>query len=167
MIKCLLLVLSNWLFLEINYLFIGFKLHIWYLKFIYSEKATKFCEISTVDLSYVLSNGQICSGDFAKFCGLLRIYQLYNFWNLSANLWVEFKLQVRCTNPLIGQIHELRMPREEIAFTARTKLQSQSHFFRYGHSIFCLPHRPNFSYIFDLYFHWVSVVRGSFRSMAL
>ena len=25
------------------------------LKFIYSEKATKFCEISTVDLSYVLT----------------------------------------------------------------------------------------------------------------
>ena len=24
------------------------------LKFIYSEKATKFCEISTVDLSYVV-----------------------------------------------------------------------------------------------------------------
>ena len=29
------------------------------LKFIYSEKATKFCEISTVDLSYVVFNGQI------------------------------------------------------------------------------------------------------------
>ena len=25
-----------------------------YLKFMYSEKATKFCEISTVDLSYVV-----------------------------------------------------------------------------------------------------------------
>ena len=51
----------------------------WYtalLKFIYSEKATKFCEISTVDLSYVNSNGQIYGGDFAKFCGLLRIYVL-------------------------------------------------------------------------------------------
>ena len=38
-----------------------------YIKFIYSEEATKFCEISTVDLSYV---------DFAKFCGFLRIYEL-------------------------------------------------------------------------------------------
>ena len=27
----------------------------WPLKFIYSEKATKFCKISTVDLSYVVS----------------------------------------------------------------------------------------------------------------
>ena len=31
----------------------------------------------------------------------------------------------------------------------------------YGLSIFCLPHRPNFSDIFDLCLHWVSVVRGS------
>ena len=47
-----------------------------YLKFIYSDKATNFWEISTVDLSYVLSNSQIY-GDFAKFCGVLRIYELY------------------------------------------------------------------------------------------
>ena len=33
--------------------------------------------------------------------------------------------------------------------------------FRYGRSIFCVPHRPNFSDIFDLCLHWVSVVRGS------
>ena len=26
----------------------------WKIKFIYSDKATKFCEISTVDLSYVV-----------------------------------------------------------------------------------------------------------------
>ena len=48
--------------------------------------------------------------------------------------------------------------REEIAFTARPKIQSQSQIFRYGRSIFCLPHRPNFSDIFDLCLHWVSVV---------
>ena len=41
------------------------------LKFIYSEKATKFGEIST---NY-LSNGQIIGGYLAKFCGLLRIYE--------------------------------------------------------------------------------------------
>ena len=35
------------------------------LKFIYSEKAAKFCEISTNNL------------DFAKFFGLLRMYELY------------------------------------------------------------------------------------------
>jgi hypothetical protein len=55
--------------------------------------------------------------------------------------------------------HGLRTPREEIAFTARPKIQSQSQIFKYGRSIFCLPHRPNFSDIFDLCLHWVSVVR--------
>ena len=55
--------------------------------------------------------------------------------------------------------HGLWTPREEIAFTARPKIQSQSQIFRYGRSIFCLPHQPNFSDIFDFCFHWVSVVR--------
>ena len=55
--------------------------------------------------------------------------------------------------------HGLRIPREEIAFTARPKIQSQSQIFRYGRSIFGLPHQPNFSDIFDLCLHWVSVVR--------
>ena len=57
--------------------------------------------------------------------------------------------------------HGLRTPRQEIAFTARPKIQSQSQIFRYGGSTFCLPHRPNFSDIFDLCLHWVSVVRVS------
>ena len=59
------------------------------VKFIYAEKATKFCEISTADhkilrnlhrrfdLHYI---GQIYGGDFAKFCGLLRIYELYKIF---------------------------------------------------------------------------------------
>ena len=42
------------------------------VKFIYSEKVSKFCKV------YVLcSDGQIYSGDFAKFSGLLRIYEHY------------------------------------------------------------------------------------------
>ena len=57
--------------------------------------------------------------------------------------------------------HGLRTSREEIAFTARPKIQSQSQIFRYGQSIFCLPHRPNFSDIFDLCLHWMSVVVDS------
>ena len=56
--------------------------------------------------------------------------------------------------------HGLRTSCEEIAFTARPKIQSQSQIFRHGQSIFCLPHRPKFSDIFDLCLHWVSVVRG-------
>ena len=45
---------------------------VYIIKFVYSEKATKFCEISTLLLSTVQKLG----GDFAKFCGLLRIYEL-------------------------------------------------------------------------------------------
>ena len=43
-----------------------------YVKFIYSEKATK-----NLHRRFVLySNGQIYGGDFGKFYGLLRIYEL-------------------------------------------------------------------------------------------
>ena len=55
--------------------------------------------------------------------------------------------------------HGLRTPREQIAFTARPKIHSHSQIFRYGGSIFCLPHRPEFSGFFDFSLHWVSVVR--------
>ena len=60
---------------------------------------------------------------------------------------------------MIAAGHGLRTPWEKIALTARPKIQSQSQIFRYSSSIFCLPHRPNFSVIFDLCLHWVSVVR--------
>ena len=46
------------------------------VKFIYLEKAANFCEISTVDLFYVVAVKSTVAGDFAKFCGLLRIYEL-------------------------------------------------------------------------------------------
>ena len=39
------------------------------IKFICSEKATKFYKISTI--------GQIYGGNFAKICSLLRIYELW------------------------------------------------------------------------------------------
>ena len=58
-------------------------------------------------------------------------------------------------------MHGLRTPREEKAFTARPKIHSHSQIFRYGQSIFCLPLRPNFSDIFDLCLHWMSVVRDN------
>ena len=47
-----------------------------HLKVIYSEKATKFCKIATVDLTVTTYLGQIEGGGFAKFCDLLRIYEL-------------------------------------------------------------------------------------------
>jgi hypothetical protein len=54
--------------------------------------------------------------------------------------------------------HGLKTLREEIVFTERPKIHSYSQSFRYGQSIFCLTNRPNFSDIFDLCLHWVSVV---------
>ena len=59
-----------------------------------------------------------------------------------------------------GFPHELRTPWEEIAFHEWPKIHSHSPIFRYGQSIFCLPHRPKFSDFFDLCLHWMSVVRG-------
>jgi hypothetical protein len=61
--------------------------------------------------------------------------------------------------------HGLRTPREEIAFTLQPKIQSQSQIFRYGGSKVCLPNRPNFSDIFDLCLHWVTVVRVPFHNI--
>ena len=68
-------------------------------------------------------------------------------------------LYLKCLVLIVQPSHGLWTPREKIAFTARPKIQSQSQIFRYGRSIFCLPHRPNFSDIFDLCLHWVFVVR--------
>ena len=56
--------------------------------------------------------------------------------------------------------HGLRTLGKEIAFTTRPKIKSQSQIYKYGRSIFCLPHRRKISGFFDLCLHWVSVVRG-------
>jgi hypothetical protein len=66
---------------------------------------------------------------------------------------------VRAATLCVVLCHGLRTPGEEIAFTAQPKIKSQSQIYRYGLSIFCLPQRPNFSDIFYLCLHWVSVVR--------
>ena len=53
----------------------------YYVKFIYSEKATKFCEISTVDLSYVVmvkSTVEI-SQNFEAFSEYMNF--MYEVWN--------------------------------------------------------------------------------------
>ena len=67
-------------------------------------------------------------------------------------------LMVFCIDEIVPG-HGLGTPSEEIAFTARPKFYSQSQIFRYGWSIFCLPHWPKFSNFFVLCLHWVSVVR--------
>ena len=45
------------------------------------------------------------------------------------------------------------------------KIHSHSQIFKYGQTIFCLPHRPIFSDIFDLCLHWVSVVRDTSNAL--
>ena len=60
---------------------------------------------------------------------------------------------------IVNWLHGLQTPGEEIAFTARPKINSQFPNFRYDRSILCLPHRPKFSDFFDLCLHWMSVVR--------
>ena len=62
-----------------------------FLKFIYSEKTTKFCEISTNYLSYLCTASQIIGGDFVKFCFLLRIYELYRYYHNF--LWLKFMIR--------------------------------------------------------------------------
>ena len=64
------------------------------VKLVYSEKATNFCKISTIDLSYVsiYSNGQIYNGDFTKVCGLLKIYELYQTVDSEKRIeWAKLK----------------------------------------------------------------------------
>ena len=54
------------------------------LKFIYSEKATKFCEVSTLLLSYAVPVKS--KVDISQYCGLLRIHELYILviiWHIS------------------------------------------------------------------------------------
>ena len=84
-----------------------------------------------------------------------------NGYENAAKRWnaCNFRKKTRLKGSPIKFIHGQRTPREEIAFTARPKIHSHSQIFRYGRSIFCLPHWPNFSDIFDLCLHWLSVVR--------
>ena len=79
----------------------------------------------------------------------------------QTSAWILHDDCLITTWQLLGLGHGLRTPREEIAFTARPKIHSHSQIFGYGQSIFCLPHRPNLSDIFELCLRWVSVVRAA------
>ena len=86
-------------------------------------------------------------------------FTINTFYLTDSYIIFTLKMESVYRNIIFDCKHGLRTPREEKAFTARPKLHSHSQIFRYGGSIFCLPHRPNFSDIFDLCLHWVSVVR--------
>ena len=68
--------------------FHGQRKHCLCIKFIYSDKATKFCEISTIDLtitSYFKSTGEISQK-------ILRIYELYLGQHKIENDLPQFKM---------------------------------------------------------------------------
>ena len=100
-------------------------------------------------MSNILVGTSLCVGhNLLPFIGIGLTYVIHT------GSW----LYCRILN--ITMRHELRTPGEEIAFTARQKINSQSQIFRYGRNIFNLPHRPKFSDFFDLCLHLVSVVRA-------
>ena len=95
--------------------------------------------------------------------GELKNVSIYPNYNNLSRSWLSqhFLCYLSSWNLILFQYisHGLRMPWEKIAFTARPKIQSQSKIFRYDRRIFCLPHRPKISDFFDLWLHWMSVVR--------
>ena len=93
----------------------------------------------------------ICEGRLGFQSGCWRAAQ-------SAEAWCYSKKNY---GHIDASHHGLRTPSEEIPLTARLKIKSQSQIYRYGQSIFCLPHQPKVSGFFDLRLHWVSIVRSS------
>ena len=82
-----------------------------------------------------------------------------SWWSERLDKWTLVRSSDQFASILHNCIQGLGTPGEEIAFATRPKIHSHSQIFRYDRSIFCLPHRPKFSDFFDLYLHWVSVVR--------
>ena len=95
------------------------------------------------------------------------IFAIFLVWskNLFPMFWItRKKSKIKCTKYALDNnfclAHGQRTPSEDIAFTARPKINSHSKIFRYGgRSICCLPHLPEFLDFFDLCLHWVSIVR--------
>ena len=72
-----------------------------------------------------------------------------DFYGTGIEIWAGFG-PVVITEKEIWNDHEdgLQTPREEIVFTTRPKIKSQSQSLRYSQNIFCLPDQPNFSDFF-------------------
>ena len=67
------------------------------LKFVYSEKATKFCDISTVDLSYVVTIKSMVEilQNFVAFS------EYMNFNNISVPASTSVKLEMQCKQVMV------------------------------------------------------------------
>ena len=76
------------------------------LKFIYSEKATKILRNLPLTFDYS-TYGQKLGEDFAKFCGLIRIYELYCIIYI---LWqIGLRIQIlKLFNSLVQLVHTVR-----------------------------------------------------------
>ena len=95
------------------------------------------------------------------YCGPLQTLNPLKFWDklFEILIWI-MKKSAPCDMQWYDIKHVLWTPREEIAFTAQPKIPSQSQIFRYNRNMVCCPHWPNFSDIFDLCLHWMSIVRN-------
>ena len=95
-------------------------------------KLTYFC---CIDLSVFISS----------HCEVLIKAELW-LWSHARNSISNQHANIGAQNPrtwldCVHRVkHGLRTPREDIAFTARPKILSQSQIFRYGRSIICLTH---------------------------
>ena len=70
------------------------------VKFIYSEKATKFCEISTVDLTVTTQDKFVAFSEYMNFTGNVNKCQ----WEVD--LWSD-KI---CRWPIMGKVWECNLP---------------------------------------------------------
>ena len=82
----------------------------------------------------------------------LAVY-LFKVFKEETQNWIYFCLQSNILN------YGLRTPSEEIALSPWPKIKPQSIIFRYGRSIFCLPHRHKISDFFDSCLQQFSLVR--------
>ena len=81
-----------------------------YLKFIYSEKATKILRNLPLTFDYSTYSQKLVE-DFAKFCGLLRIYELYWTGDSKNNMLsycglVDAKIRASCNHLPVGRLNE-------------------------------------------------------------
>ena len=83
-----------------------------------------------------------------RHCNVVKYFQKLHFYHLTVLMYFFMKIQVMMLRKLmkfhIHPYHGLATPRQELAFTARQKIQSQSQIFRYSRSIFRFPIGPFF-----------------------
>ena len=113
----------------------------------FSIKVLFGCSIDTAQQQMVLNFELVVSNQL--FLAVLVTYKWFKFQHHLPPCGVNVLSSELTCVPIKEWDQGLRMPSEEIVFTAQPKIKSQSQIFRYGRSIFCLPHQPKFSDFFD------------------